>query len=97
MTYKLKRDLPFAKAGAEVFTDDVGVYIMYEEKDYSEAVMLDYNLDLDGLIKDGWIEEVKPREWWIVDCSEPAWLFTKDQMEIKKENGCKFIKVREVI
>jgi len=63
MKYKLKKDLPFAKAGEEV-------YLKPEDLLYKRIALFDrttypYCLIVNDKI-DFWIEEIKPREFWVV-------------------------------
>ena len=60
--YRLLKDLPFAKAGAEV---GVELAISVRGKDNFLTWIGDPK-DLESLIDGGWIEEVKPREFYIV-------------------------------
>ena len=69
--YLLKKDLPFAKKGTEVFAYPIDVtfpniYIMgdlvNEGIEKKSKIYLGRSIDL---ISDGWIEEVKPREFFI--------------------------------
>ena len=98
MKYKLKRDLPFAKAGTEV-------------KLVNEKKAIEYNgyqCDIYDL-RDGWIEEVKPREWYEVETRKPdgTWnshshlRYYNEQSArdatCRCEVNARFIKVREVI
>ena len=63
MKYKLKKDLPFAKAGQTIaFTPSLlHITTLGIRKNY----LFDRD-DLNELIKDGWIEEIKPRESWTI-------------------------------
>ena len=111
--YRLKKDLPFAKAGAEVFLDKdvtgnpIDNRISVEaEKNFGgyKYFHIGYSADLQKLINEGWIEEVKPREYdihinkkdiGVWDCANNNWLWrptkepTNEPLEI--------IKVREVL
>jgi len=95
MKYKLKKDLPFAQAGeqARCFYGSSVFSITYRMDS------VDFNLTseeyIDKLIRDGWIEEVKPREWYI---SETV---VRDYGRERKESFFKhdrsdLVKVREV-
>ena len=64
MKYKLKRDLPFAKAGKEVSEDDASFYI---EAEVGIIWCFAEIKDRHKLISEGWIEEVKPREWYEIE------------------------------
>ena len=86
MKYKLKKDLPFAEAGVEV-------------KLVNEKRAIEYNgyqCDIYDL-RNGWIEEVKPREWYIVNHTLSHRTVEDSVSHICKEKGCQVTKVREVI
>ena len=61
MKYKLKKDLPFVKAGELLsFTEQtICIHTHRTFKYYFDRS------ELQNLISEGWIEEVKPREIWI--------------------------------
>jgi hypothetical protein len=66
MKYRLKRDLPFAKAGAEIFEGQDGFYS--HDRLYANTLIIPFNSMAiqafkDELIGEGWIEEAKPREF----------------------------------
>ena len=97
MKYKLKRDLPFAKAGAEVKI--ISVY----SNEFPHSF---YTLSIKGdLIKDWyrieipkdrfteWIEEAKPRDWYAVVQGDSIYGCESDNYP---SNTSK-IKVREVL
>jgi hypothetical protein len=83
MKYRLKKDLPFAKAGSPV-TGNSGEALSPEMQAYIEKQYFTTNFMLavpeqflvnkkyyyigscEELLQEGWIEEVKPREWYIV-------------------------------
>jgi hypothetical protein len=61
MEYKLAKDLPYAKAGSKVkVTSTNYVYA------YSTPQEVFYMGIKDQLLKDGWIEEIKRREFWMI-------------------------------
>ena len=63
MKYRLKKDLPFAKAGTELV-------LKGEDRirpSGAEEYLICITEDLPRLIKEGWIEEVKPREWEVYE------------------------------
>ena len=68
MKYILKKDLPFAKAGAEVVFNDKSLCFEVKSDRWSSDSG-DYKFvghsNKSSLIKDGWIEEVKPRTFYI--------------------------------
>ena len=80
MKYKLKRDLPFAKAGKEVFEDDASFYI---EAEVGIIWCFAEIKDRHKLISEGWIEEVKPREWVINIGDDGAAIFKDGKMLFK--------------
>ena len=63
MKYKLKKDLPFAKAGAEVTIKFSEAFTQaFDEK---RTLWLKNENVLRELLLMDWIEEVKPREFYI--------------------------------
>ena len=103
MKYKLKKDLPFGKAGMDVqFSLEVEqhpkLYLCSQDVTDFNSYWITFEGDRDdlkGLITDGWIEEVKPREWYI---SETV---VRDYGRERKESFFKhdrsdLVKVREV-
>jgi len=96
MKYRLKKDLPFAKAGEIVNYKDLG----------GDAI----NIELNGLccyipniVKGFWIEEVKPREWWVTEHRDHSAGIVRRISASKEEEpecivtNCEQIKVREVL
>ena len=64
--YRLKKDLPFAKAGAEVrFDNKTFNFEAYSEEFNGQWFPFAPSMQTD-LISRGWIEEVKPREFWVL-------------------------------
>ena len=57
MQYKLAKDLPYGKRG-EVIEVKVIPFIKYDP-----MIAVKCEEDIGRLISEGWIEEVKPREW----------------------------------
>ena len=101
--YRLKKDLPFAKAGVEI---EIGCNNNYDElinsrKDKKPAIYLKGQVSLQNLLNDGWVEEIKPREWYIGVCDTYESLHDdyesakKWGQTIKSQNQ-EIIKVREV-
>lgn len=103
MKYKLKKDLPFAKAGTEIWVDNT-LSGWIDAKIYEpQCGRKEYRVDkimlgtITNLLIEGWIEEVKPREWevneWMGDIYNKGSIImtTADQIQPKR------IKVREVI
>ena len=115
MKYKLKKDLPFAKAGMDVqFSLEVEehpkLYLCSQDVTDFSSYWITFEGDRDdlkGLINEGWIIEVKPREWWEINRRETTPLYKFDTYEdaseyIKEKLAGKYfdfdiIKVREVI
>ena len=109
MKYRLKKDLPFADAGTEVWIDntwtawiDANVYAPnYGVTEFeTRKVMLGKS---STLVAEGWIEEVKPREWWLEVTPEQVYVrvINLDMLGNPREklfsSGSELVKVREVI
>ena len=97
MKYKLKRDLPFAKAGDNVEVNPGGCIPF---ANYSSGTFSTSEEYIDKLIKEGWIEEVKPREWELWLDKDGCVTATSKEccIPIHVGNICKeIIKVREVL
>ena len=111
MKYKLKKDLPFAKAGDDIIVGKtpmrktIGIDFTMGEPTVFSAITTG---DLEYLLADGWIEEVKPREWWEVEFQDAGgnWVFNGYRYKYEKQaryvatstpQNARFIKVREVI
>ena len=105
MKYKLKRDLPFANIEDNVRVNNYEDVIMIDSTKYGEKTIC-YQIgrfdDLPDLLGNGWIEEVKPREFWVG--LDKQGLITSDCIADNKEyfiDGRKYfpavIKVREVL
>ena len=94
--YQTARDLPFTKAGHKVEVNPSGCLPFVN---YSTEVFSTTEEYVDKLISEGWIEEVKPREWWVLECETPGLLWAGEDIkaQLKKNPNLKFIKVREVI
>ena len=99
--YRLLKDLPFAKAGAEV---GVELAISVRGKDNFLTWIGDPK-DLESLIDEGWIEEVKPREFEVTlnkNGSLVKFFNGKDRFTYTNQPLCDYppfetIKVREVL
>lgn len=61
MQYRLKKELPFAKAGDKVY-QDLCKNFMVSTHNLGE-LKIGYEDDKQRLASEGWIEEVKPREF----------------------------------
>ena len=64
MKYRLKKDLPFAFAGTTIEADSVGLFVRYRTKNFL-TWYIGENDSLQNLINSDWIEEIKPREFYI--------------------------------
>ena len=105
MKYILKKDLPFTKAGHKVEVNPSGCLPFVN---YSTGVFSTTEEYVDKLLSEGWIEEVKPREWYEVETRKPdgTWnshshlRYYNEQSArdatCRCEVNAKFIKVREV-
>ena len=102
--YRLLKDLPFAKAGAEV---GVELAISVRGKD-NFLTWIGNPKDLELLIDEGWIEEVKPREWYEVERLMPngIWAYESNRYDTEEDaisdysgdkTKLRVIKVREVL
>ena len=92
MKYCLKKDLPFTKAGAEVFVNDSAIWIEVKGEPYCRNLQQyrePIEEELQRLISEGWIEEVKPREWTVQ--------VVNGNLSHSLCGGNDIIKVREVI
>ena len=71
MNYRLKKDLPFAKAGTIIeLSPSEGCIPMaiYDFRDLPGSEASNVNISkeyLDELISEGWIEPIKPREFYV--------------------------------
>ena len=61
MKYRLKKDLPFAKAGDKIFQDEINLKYYVN----NNMGLFYVGSDINQLLSEGWIEEVKPREFYI--------------------------------
>ena len=106
MKYVLKKDLPFAKAGAEI---EIGFDNNYDElinskKDKKPAIYLKGQVGLQNLLNDGWVEEIKPKEWYLIKDEHMGVVtgFEKEGLAVAhknlhhREEHLQIIKVREV-
>ena len=93
MKYRLKKDLPFAKAGTEVY-DDRYSYITVKNLITKDGGSFFIGYDIKELLTTGWIEEVKPREWHI---SESNLEYFNKMYKEDYYPEINYIKVREVI
>lgn len=101
MKHRTTKDLPFAKAGAEVNINSWGVYIVVDKLrlflNYAEEG--DNEQVLRRLLSEGWIEEVKPRECWVYwdkKKRRPVTAYEKP-FEIGTPEDHELFKVREVL
>lgn len=100
--YILKKDLPFAKAGAEeVFVDDNSIYIELGNgiirclDPFERFNGNNISKELERLISEGWIEEVKPREWDVAEYNGE--IISNGGFVGVDQSKVNFFKVREVI
>lgn len=105
MKYRLKKDLPFAKAGTRVwgYLENPflrkGMQVFVKSTDCKQGNHPDdrgliYIGIYDELIVGGWIEEVKPREWYVALYGLGEFIVGyKNKFESDKE----LIKVQEVL
>ena len=96
MKYRLKKDLPFAKAGAKIKPPQDEGCAYDVENINGDWWCIGYEEELPKLISEGWIEEVKPREWYI------CWDECMISNIVNEKNGVipnwdNIVKVREVI
>ncbi len=103
MKYKLKKDLPFAKAGDEViinkYEDVTTVKGHRNGKIFYSRIAGGQLHDECVLKKQGWIEEIKPREFWLLECRNPSALWTEEEKnkEIGRHPNFVFVKYVEVL
>ena len=64
MKYRLKKDLPFAKVGEVIDMGICGTFENIHLRPNKTGECRQNNLKM--MRQDGWIEEIKPREWWVV-------------------------------
>lgn len=101
MKYKLKKDLPFAKAGDPVFLS-CGAFVVKDPYQNGRVLYIEDSTHKDKLINEGWIEEVKPREFIIAlrradNVPFDAVLYTTKDQLISPTSDIYYIKVIEVI
>ncbi len=106
MKYGLKKDLPFAKVGAEVkiVSSYAGspLHNYYSLSIKGDLIEEWYRIEIPKERFTDWVEEVKPREWWLVITNlgfETG--FSSEELAIEYANqhcnNSGIIKVREVI
>lgn len=70
MLYKLKRELPYASIGDEVIIKGTGswqcAYVIINAYGNKREIPITYGNSIEYLIKDGWIEPIKSREFQLV-------------------------------
>ena len=101
MKYKLKKDLPFASAGTEVRKHDLA---MTSERPQWMWTVVDsegnhYRVGTQDTDMTEWIEEVKPRERYMLEGINPivTWTEQEKDEELGRNPTLKFFKLREVI
>ena len=107
MKYKLKRDLPFAKAGTKIEyrlkkDEHYAIFLYSTDGDDPSTYWIGLecdNRDLAKMISEGWIEEIQPREFWIAEYHNyQGKVFYSEQNAQNSSNNLKeVIKVREVL
>ena len=98
MKYRLKKDLPFAKAGTMI--DDILHCRGISTLSYIEIGNCRCELDANKINIFDWIEEIKPREWWVnlYNIGEGGIFKTKEAANTVASSGrTEIIKVREVL
>lgn len=94
MKYRLKKDLPFAKAGEIVdVNDDTDIWTVRPLNAKIDCPLCDIPEDA----RDEWIEEVKPREWWISKTVLTDFANEDEEKIYAFETRKDLIKIREVI
>ena len=96
MKYLLKKDLPFAKAGAIVSVEKGAPITFIDKRNVEYACNY---LGEKKLIEDGWIEEAKPREWWVLEKQNSISIYEDKEMaeHLRNPQSNLIIKVREVL
>ena len=115
--YRLLKDLPYAKKGTEVRFNENRIFVQRGET-HLEACIDALNFcgpnpeliqkELQRLIDEGWIEEVKPREWYEVERLMPngIWAYESNRYDTEEDaisdysgdkTKLRVIKVREVL
>ena len=87
MKYRLKKDLPFAKIGAEV---EFHIYCDYNpqitHRDGKLIFYIKTEEEIKQLISEDFIEEVKPREFYLLDDEElDERIFYHNMDEVKRD------------
>ena len=97
MKYKLKKDLPFAKAGTEAryFYGVSQNHVDYNE--VTQTVDIYQKNEGDLILWKDWIEEVKPREWILEITKDSHYIRPPDATGKLYDSNSEVIKVREVI
>ena len=113
--YVLAKDLPNAKKGTLVQVDEFGIYVRIKECDFKAYLdLLGYEKqpsertqkELQRLIDEGWIEEVKPREFMLHFKKSNGEIYSIQDLTTKNGynviskfdgEGVDSIKVREVL
>lgn len=96
MKYRVKKDLPSHRAGTDV---DVRVSHWDNMHFNKDGIIQCSQEHLKELIADGFLEEIKPREFWVnVYNNYNAYVhLTKESAENISKSSCETIRVREVI
>lgn len=99
MKYRLKKDLPFAEAGTKVQFLYASVKLSNVECYLNAGNNVTFRVtdedEVGRLFKEGWIEEVKPREWKLLLVNGKPYDYSYAPIESFDKQ--EIIKVREVL
>ena len=115
--YILAKDLPFAKRGTEVNVSGDRIFVQrgkskleacIDALELWDSTSENIQKELQRLIDEGWIEEVKPREWYEVERLMPngIWAYESNRYDTEEDaisdysgdkTKLRVIKVREVL
>ena len=113
--YILAKDLPFAKKGAEVKHNNHRIYVqrgefslgaIIDSFELIESIPTNIQKELQRLVDEGWIEEVKPREFMLHFKKSNGEIYSIQDLTTKNGynviskfdgEGVDSIKVREVL
>ncbi len=87
MKYRLKKDLPFAKVGEVIDMGICGTFENIHLRPNKTGECSEDNLKM--MLQDGWIEEIKPREWWVTEHKDdPVGVVNRLSISEEKPDGC---------
>jgi hypothetical protein len=92
MKYVWKKEMPFAKIGDRVNVTQLAENKCHCENSRAEVLLCDNCIQ--KLIVDGWIEQIKPREFWI-NVYPTDHKFVPPDVVHKSEFGAKAGKINE--